>query len=318
MFRPGPAAVVGDAPRSSRPPGPAVRNVPRGPGPDFASVAIAPASVTSAQRSWSDDVNLNQWLYAGGHPNRLARLLNRGWAVVWAAGLWPNRMNTLEVRGRRTGRRISLPVVVADYEGDRYLVAMLGEGAGWVLNVRAARGRAVLRHGEREAVWLEEVEPDERVPIIQRYLEVAPAARAHFPVDWRAPPASSSESLRHTQCSASVPQTNSPGSTRQPRPRDPPDAPAGSALPNAARACSHFPPNAGGPGRPRPPGPVFRNVPRGRAPPGGPPPTQQPFACLRQVPVSTCAKASATFAYPELFGCRQSAPPTQSVDARSP
>ena len=134
-----------------------------------------------------DDVNLNQWLYEGGRPNRLARLLNRGWAVVWAAGLWPDRMNTLEVRGRRTGRRISLPVVVADHQGDRYLVAMLGEGAGWVLNVRAAHGRAVLRHGEREAVWLEEVEPDERAPIIQRYLEVAPAARAHFPIDWRAP-----------------------------------------------------------------------------------------------------------------------------------
>jgi hypothetical protein len=132
-------------------------------------------------------MNLNRWMYRGGRPNRLARLLNRGWAIVWSAGLWPNRLNTLEVRGRRTGRRISLPVVVADYEGERYLVAMLGEGAAWVSNVRAAGGHAVLRHGRREAVRLEEVDPRARAPVPRRYLEVAPAAHAHIRVDRRAP-----------------------------------------------------------------------------------------------------------------------------------
>jgi hypothetical protein len=78
-------------------------------------------------------------------------------------------------------------VVIADIDDARYLVAMLGEGAGWVANVRAAGGRAVLRHGRRESVLLEEVPPDERAPILQRYLEVAPGARAHFAVDRRAP-----------------------------------------------------------------------------------------------------------------------------------
>lgn len=56
-----------------------------------------------------------------------------------------------------------------------------------MLNVRAAQGHAVLRHGNREAVWLEEVEPAARAPILRRYLQVAPGARAHFPVDRRAP-----------------------------------------------------------------------------------------------------------------------------------
>lgn len=74
-------------------------------------------------------------------PNRLAAMLNRGWAVVGTAGLWPNRLVTLEVRGRRSGRLVSFPLVVADYEGERYLVAMLGERANWVANVRAAGGR---------------------------------------------------------------------------------------------------------------------------------------------------------------------------------
>ena len=132
-------------------------------------------------------MNLDRWMYAGSRPNRLARMLNRGWAAVYGAGVWPSRLNTLEVRGRRTGRRVSLPVVVADYEGERYLVAMLGQRATWVRNVRAAEGHAVLRHGGREAVWLEEVDPAARAPIIRRYLEVAPAARAHFSVDRRAP-----------------------------------------------------------------------------------------------------------------------------------
>jgi hypothetical protein len=54
-------------------------------------------------------------------------LLNRVSAIVGSAGLWPNRWVTLEVRGRRTGRPISFPLVMADYQGERYLVAMLGE-----------------------------------------------------------------------------------------------------------------------------------------------------------------------------------------------
>jgi hypothetical protein len=78
---------------------------------------------------------------------------------------------------------MSLPVVIADYEGERYLVAMLGEGTQWVTNIRAAGGRAVLRHGRREPVLLEEVEAVGRAPILRRYLEVAAGARAHFPVD---------------------------------------------------------------------------------------------------------------------------------------
>lgn len=128
-----------------------------------------------------------RWMYRTGRPDRLAALLNRGWAIAGSAGLWPNRLAALEVRGRRSGRLISFPVVVANYQGERHLVAMLGEGTNWVSNVRAAGGQAVLRHGRREAVRLEEVDPRARAPILQRYLQVAPGARPHIPVDRRAP-----------------------------------------------------------------------------------------------------------------------------------
>jgi hypothetical protein len=130
---------------------------------------------------------LVRWFYRGGHPNRVAAALNRFWAIPSSAGLWPSRMVAMEVRGRRSGRLLSFPLVVADYQGGRYLVAMLGEGTNWVANVRAAGGRAVLQHGRSEAVRLEEVDTRERAPILQRYLQVAPGARPHFPVDRRAP-----------------------------------------------------------------------------------------------------------------------------------
>jgi deazaflavin-dependent oxidoreductase (nitroreductase family) len=122
-------------------------------------------------------------MYPRGRPNRLARVLNRGWAIAHAAGLWPSRLVTLEVAGRRTGRPISFPLVMADYQGERYLVSMLGEGSNWVRNVRAARGRAVLRHGRREAVRLEEVDPGARAPILRRYYSLAPGPRAFISVD---------------------------------------------------------------------------------------------------------------------------------------
>jgi hypothetical protein len=126
-------------------------------------------------------------LYPGGRPNRLARVMNRVAAIQHSAGLAPGHWVTLEVPGRRTGRLISFPLVVADHLGDRYLVAMLGQEANWVRNVRAAGGRAVLRHGRREIVRLEEIDPGARAPILRRYLALAPGARAHVPVDRRAP-----------------------------------------------------------------------------------------------------------------------------------
>lgn len=118
----------------------------------------------------------------------MARALNRISAVQFAAGVLARpTWVTLEVRGRRTGRPVSLPLVVADYQGGRYLVSMLGSGANWVRNVRAAGGRAVLCRRGREVVRLSDVPVAERAPILRRYLDLAPGARAHLPVARGAP-----------------------------------------------------------------------------------------------------------------------------------
>lgn len=131
---------------------------------------------------------LKRWLYRGGRPGLLAKAMNWISAVLFNAGLLsPRQAMTLEVRGRRSGRLISFPVAVADYQGQRYLVSMLGAEANWVRNVRAAGGRAVLRRRGRENVRLVEVEPAARAPVLRRYLAVAPGARPHLPVDRHAP-----------------------------------------------------------------------------------------------------------------------------------
>ena len=126
---------------------------------------------------------LDHWMYRNGHPNRLARTLNRIWAELASRGVAPKGLCTLEVRGRRSGRTIAFPVVVADYEGQRYLVAMLGEQTNWVANVRAAGGNAVIRHRGMEEVRLEDVAPPDRPAILRRYAAVSPGGRAHIGLD---------------------------------------------------------------------------------------------------------------------------------------
>ena len=128
-----------------------------------------------------------RWLYWSGRPNRFAQLQNRATAAVYAAGIWPRRAAALDVRGRKSGRVISFPVVITEYDGERYLISMLGQDVNWVRNVRAADGSAVLRHGRREAVRLVEMPADAKPAILRRYLDVAPGARPHIPVDRRAP-----------------------------------------------------------------------------------------------------------------------------------
>src|SRR5829696_9097485 len=130
---------------------------------------------------------VQKWFYRGGRPNRMARILNRLGATVYALGVAPNYLVTLEVPGRRSGRIISFPLVMVVVGGERYLVSMLGEEVNWVRNVRAAGGNVTLHHGRREEVRLEEVAPDRRAPVLKAYLKRAPGARPHLPVDKDAP-----------------------------------------------------------------------------------------------------------------------------------
>ncbi|MEZ4869030.1 MAG: nitroreductase/quinone reductase family protein [Caldilineaceae bacterium] len=128
-----------------------------------------------------------RWLYRGGRPNWLAKLINQGWAAIHSLGVFPNAMVTLEVVGRKSGKTVHFPLAMVTMNGEQYLVAMLGMKTNWVKNVRAANGNAVLSHGIREAVRLVEVEVSQRAPILKAYLQLALGARPHFAISKDAP-----------------------------------------------------------------------------------------------------------------------------------
>jgi hypothetical protein len=67
----------------------------------------------------------------------------------------------LRERGAGRARSFAFPLGMADWNGQWYLVPMLGEKCNWVQNVHAADERAVLRH--RRAIVCRLVE----VPVSQ-------------------------------------------------------------------------------------------------------------------------------------------------------
>ena len=130
---------------------------------------------------------LDRWLYRGRRAHWLARRINGATARLAAAGRGPSQLYMLEVSGRRSGKVIRFPVVVAEYDDERYLVSMLGDDTNWVRNVRAADGRALLVRGRREAVRLVEVDSGQRGAILRRYLACSPGAQSHIAISPTAP-----------------------------------------------------------------------------------------------------------------------------------
>jgi hypothetical protein len=71
-------------------------------------------------------MSLQRWFYRDGRPDRVARILNRWGATLYALGIAPNYRLTLEVPGRRSGRIITFPLVMVVVGGERYLAEI-----GW-------------------------------------------------------------------------------------------------------------------------------------------------------------------------------------------
>jgi deazaflavin-dependent oxidoreductase (nitroreductase family) len=88
----------------------------------------------------------------------------------------------LEVRGRKSGRTISLPVDPIDVDGRRYLVCARGN-SHWVRNARAAGEIALVRAMRRRRFTVREVPADMRPPILKAYLDrFAAEVQRFFPV----------------------------------------------------------------------------------------------------------------------------------------
>ena len=117
------------------------------------------------------------WFYKSRKATGLGKAFSRFWSA-WASFGLPRRQVALEVKGRRTGRPHTVALVIAGYEGEQYLVSMLGE-CEWVKNVRA-QGEAQIISGRRRKVKLEEVPIERRAPIIKEYIRLAPGGRPHI------------------------------------------------------------------------------------------------------------------------------------------
>jgi deazaflavin-dependent oxidoreductase (nitroreductase family) len=96
-------------------------------------------------------------------------------------GLTGPRTYLLTVPGRSTGRLWSTPVSIVRTGEERWLVAPYGD-RNWVKNARAA-GWVELRRGRyREKLRVEELGPDEAVPVLREYYRRGRVTRPFFGV----------------------------------------------------------------------------------------------------------------------------------------
>jgi deazaflavin-dependent oxidoreductase (nitroreductase family) len=102
--------------------------------------------------------------------------------LLLCAGVKIGRMSLLTVRGRRSGQPRTTPVLIAEYDGNRFLVSTYGE-TNWVRNLRAA-GEAILTRGRRsERISVIEVGAKEAAPVLRHLVSTVPVVvRPYFDV----------------------------------------------------------------------------------------------------------------------------------------
>src|SRR5262245_33442021 len=127
---------------------------------------------------------------AGPPPYRNSlwrRALNAVVRPLAKVGLTGPRTHLLTVQGRTSRKPWSTPVSIVQLGDERWLVAPYGD-RNWVKNARAA-GRVELRRGRRrEALAVEELAPEEAVPVLREYVRRGRVTRPFFAVTLDASP----------------------------------------------------------------------------------------------------------------------------------
>jgi hypothetical protein len=115
-------------------------------------------------------------------PGAVERIFGRLLTFFVRIGLIRGHFYVLEVRGRRSGRTISLPVDPIELEGRRYLVCARGN-SNWVRNARTAGQVVLVRAMCRRRYAVREIPPGVRSPILKAYLDrFAGEVQRFFPV----------------------------------------------------------------------------------------------------------------------------------------
>jgi deazaflavin-dependent oxidoreductase (nitroreductase family) len=109
------------------------------------------------------------------HHTFVDRLNDAMITMLLRAGIKLGTASLLTVRGRKSGQPHTVPVLLVEQDGQRWLVAPYGV-VQWVRNIRAA-GTATLTRGRRsETISVTELSVREAAPILKRYLAVQHAA----------------------------------------------------------------------------------------------------------------------------------------------
>ena len=115
-------------------------------------------------------------------PGAVERIFGRLLTFFVRIGLVRGHFWILEVRGRRSGRTISLPVDPIEFQGRRYLICARGN-SNWVRNARTAGEVVLVRAMRRRHYAVRELPPGKRSPILKAYLDrFAGEVQRFFPI----------------------------------------------------------------------------------------------------------------------------------------
>jgi deazaflavin-dependent oxidoreductase (nitroreductase family) len=115
-------------------------------------------------------------------PRAFDRIFGRTLGFLVRIGLIHGHFYVLEVRGRRSGRIVSLPVDLLELDGQRYLVCARGN-SNWVRNARAAGEVVLVRALRRRHYTVRELPAEARPPILKAYLDrFATEVQRFFPI----------------------------------------------------------------------------------------------------------------------------------------
>jgi len=96
------------------------------------------------------------------------------------AGVKLGTTSLLTVRGRKSGQPHTVPVLLVEQDGERWLVAPYGV-VQWVRNIRAAGTATLTRGRHSETISVTELEAKEAAPVLKQYLlHVSGGVRSYF------------------------------------------------------------------------------------------------------------------------------------------
>ena len=109
------------------------------------------------------------------HRNFVERLNGALITTLLRVGVKLGTASLLTVRGRKSGQPHTVPVLLVEQDGERWLVAPYGV-VQWVRNIRAAGTATLTRGRHSEVISVTELPAQQAAPVLKQYLSLQRAA----------------------------------------------------------------------------------------------------------------------------------------------